>query len=123
MIEPISDMPQGTVGFRFSGDIAAADYSDVVAPRIRELIDGNEPIRILLQIGPDFHEEFGSLWEGAKFDFEFGVKHWSAWKRTAVVTDVEWIRRSTQLFAWMMPGDAKVFSQTELAEAKTWVAS
>jgi hypothetical protein len=30
--------------------------------------------------------------------------------------------RATRLFAWMIPGEARVFPRADLEEAKTWVA-
>jgi SpoIIAA-like len=52
----------------------------------------------------------------------FGVKHWSAWERMAVVTDVDWLRHSMQMFGWMTPGEARLFTLDELDKAKEWVA-
>jgi hypothetical protein len=43
--------------------------------------------------------------------------------RSAIVTDIEWMARATRLFAWMIPGEARVFPVGELADAKAWVAS
>ena len=40
----------------------------------------------------------------------------------AVVTDVEWLRHSMQMFGWMTPGEARVFPLEELPQAKEWVA-
>jgi hypothetical protein len=40
----------------------------------------------------------------------------------AVVTDVEWLRRSMQVFGWMTPGEARLFALNELHWAKEWVA-
>jgi hypothetical protein len=42
--------------------------------------------------------------------------------RSAIVTDIAWMARATRLFAWMIPGEARVFAIAELEHAKTWVA-
>jgi hypothetical protein len=42
--------------------------------------------------------------------------------RSAIVTDIEWMARATRLFAWMIPGAARVFEPSELEAAKAWVA-
>ena len=42
--------------------------------------------------------------------------------RSAIVTDQEWLARATRLFAWMIPGEARVLEVTELQAAKDWVA-
>jgi hypothetical protein len=31
-------------------------------------------------------------------------------------------RRATKLFAWIIPGEARVFPRAELEQAKAWVA-
>ena len=45
-----------------------------------------------------------------------------AWKRTAVVTDVDWIKKAIQMFTWLTPGEVEVFELDQLDEAKAWVA-
>lgn len=42
--------------------------------------------------------------------------------RSAIVTDIDWMARATRLFAWMIPGEARVFPLAALDEAKAWVA-
>ena len=37
-------------------------------------------------------------------------------------TTIEWIARASKVFAWMIPGEARVFASDELAAAKAWVA-
>jgi hypothetical protein len=45
-----------------------------------------------------------------------------SWKRTAVVTDVDWIRKGIKAFGFMSPGEVKAFDPAELGAAKVWVA-
>lgn len=66
--------------------------------------------------------EPGALWEDLKTSFNLGVRHHKAWERSAIVTDIEWMAHATKLFAWMIPGEARVFGLDELDEAKHWVA-
>jgi hypothetical protein len=123
MIERLPDMPPGTIGFRAWGEVTRDDYIETLLPPLREAIEGEEPIRLLFQMGPDF-EMFdpGALLADAKTGLTLGLGHLSAWKRTALVTDVEWIRRAVELLGWMTPGELRLFSHEELDEAKTWVA-
>jgi hypothetical protein len=51
-----------------------------------------------------------------------GVGHHSAWKRFALVTDVEWVAKAMRMFAWLTPGEVKIFELGDLEEAKGWVA-
>jgi stage II sporulation SpoAA-like protein len=122
MIEPIEEMPEGTVGFRFSGEITRADYDDVLVPALAEAFEGDE-VRCLCQLGPGFDGyEAGAVWADVKAGAKFGAGHLSAWKRTALVTDVEWVRHATALFGWMAPGELELFGLEELERAKAWVA-
>jgi aminopeptidase-like protein len=40
--------------------------------------------------------------------FDLGVRHHEAWIGSAIVTDIAWMARATKLFAWMIPGEARV---------------
>jgi hypothetical protein len=64
----------------------------------------------------------GALWADSKLGFDLGVRHHEAWVRSAIVTDISWMARATKFFAWMIPGEARVFPRAELQQAKAWVA-
>ncbi|MGP0033785.1 MAG: STAS/SEC14 domain-containing protein [Solirubrobacteraceae bacterium] len=66
--------------------------------------------------------EPGALWADAKLGFNLGIRQCEAWVRSAIATDIEWMARATKLFAWMIPGEARVFPLIELEQAKAWVA-
>ena len=66
--------------------------------------------------------EPSALWEDAKLGFDTGVRHHDAWERSAIVTDIKWMARATRLFAWMIPGEARVYPIADLEQAKSWVA-
>lgn len=123
MIEPIEDMPPGTLGFRGSGKFTRSDYADVLIPTLREAVEGGEGVRFLFEISPEFHGvEADAVWEQAKADLGLGIRHSSAWVRTAVVSDAGWVRSSIGLVGWMAPGELRAFPLEELEAAKEWVA-
>jgi hypothetical protein len=123
MIERLEEMPEGTLGFEFSGEVSRRDYEEVLIPPLAEAFEREHPIRCLCELGPDFEGyEADAIWEDLKTGVRFGVGHAAAWKRMALVTDVEWVRHLTALFGWMAPGELKVFPLDGLEEAKTWVA-
>lgn len=51
-----------------------------------------------------------------------GIGHPHAWKRTAIVTDVDWVTKTIHMFAWPVPGEIMVRGLDGLEEAKAWVA-
>jgi hypothetical protein len=122
MIERLDDMPPGTVGFRAAGEIEADDYEDVLVPELRRALERGDGLRTLYVIDDLEEIEPGALWADSKLGFDLGVRHHDAWVRSAIVTDIEWMARATRLFAWMIPGEARVFPLAALEEAKAWVA-
>jgi hypothetical protein len=122
MVEVIPDMPSGTLGFRVSGRLTRADYVDALVPPLRHAIQAGERLRVLYAIGPDLHMEPAAVWEDLKADVELGIKHRDAWERIAVVTDLDWLRRAFELFSWIVPGDLRLFRESELEQAKAWLA-
>jgi hypothetical protein len=50
MIERISDMPAGTVGFRVAGDVESEDYASVLAPELHNALEAGGGLRTLYVI-------------------------------------------------------------------------
>jgi hypothetical protein len=117
MITELSDMPAGVIGFEVVGTVRAEDYRDVVLPALeRAAVDGE--VRFVVVI-PDFHGmSGGALWQ----DLKVGVEHFQAWKRIALVTDIEWVERMASMFGWMTPGDLRHFPLAERDAAVAWAA-
>jgi len=123
MIERLDDMPAGTLGFRAKGEIEREDYDDVLVPELKQALEGGGGLRALYVIEDLDEIEPGALWADSKLGFELLVRHRHAFVRSAIVTDIEWMARASRLFAWMIPGEARVFGLGELDEAKAWVAA
>jgi hypothetical protein len=122
MIERLTEMPPGTIGFRAAGEIEREDYDEVLVPELRRVLETGGGLRTLYVIEDLDEIEPGALWADSKLGFDLGVRHHDAWVRSAIVTDIDWMARATRLFAWMVPGEARVFPRAELEQAKAWVA-
>ena len=122
MIEMLSDMPQGVMGFRVTGRVSGEDLRSF-QPSMEALLDTGE-IRLVEVIADDY-EGFGpgGLAEDLKIGLGTLVRHHSAFTKVAVVTDKEWVGRTLHLLAWMVPGDLELFGLDELEQAKEWAAS
>ncbi|HTA13780.1 MAG TPA: STAS/SEC14 domain-containing protein [Solirubrobacteraceae bacterium] len=122
MIERINDMPAGTIGFRANGKLTREDYRNVLEPVLREAAESGE-IRMLF-ILTDFEGLEPAAWfDDIKTGLGLGIGHHSAWKRSAIVTNVDWIGKAYRMFAWMTPGEVEVYELQELEQAKIWVAT
>jgi hypothetical protein len=122
MIERIDGMPPGTVGLRAAGKLTRDDYRDVLEPALAEAVESGE-IRLVFALADFDGLEPGAWIEDAKTGLGAWVRHHSAWKRFALVTDVEWVAKAMRMFTWLTPGEAMVYGLDELEEAKRWVAA
>ena len=120
MIRSIPDLPGNVVGFIASGHVTSEDYERVLIPAVEAALQEHERIRMLYQVAADF-DGFapGAVWD----DVRMGMGHFTAWDRIAVVTDVDWIRGSTRLFAFIMPCPVRLFANADMDEATRWIVA
>src|SRR5262245_7320750 len=123
MIERLDDLPTGVVGFRASERLTREEYRDVLMPPIRDALEGGEPLDLYFGLADDFHGvDLGGLWEDVKAAGTIGLGHRSSLRRTAMVTDKDWIRHGVSGFGWLSPGELRVFEPAERDAAIAWVA-
>lgn len=117
MIKNLEDLPDGVIGFEVAGKIRAEDYRDVLLPAIEAAARAGE-VRFVIVI-PEFHGMApGAVWQ----DLKIGIEHLRAWKRIALVTDIEWMHHMTSIFGWMTPGELKTFAAIDRENAIAWAA-
>jgi hypothetical protein len=121
MVERIEEMPEGTIGFKVVEELTGDDYRERIEPVLAEAVEGGG-VRLLLEIDSGFGMDAGALIEDVKTGLKLGLGHMKAWNRTAIVTDVDWIRKAMKAFGFMAPGEVRVFEPGELGAAKVWVA-
>ena len=119
MIEEITGLPAGTLGFKVSGNITGDDYDNVLTPAIDKAIEEFDRIKLLAQIGPDFKGySLDAAWDDAKL----GLRHWNGFDRVALATDVSWIRTMIKAIGFMMPCPVQLFELGEVDDAKRWLS-
>jgi SpoIIAA-like len=121
MVERIEQMPAGTIGLRASGKLTKRDYVDVLEPALREGVETGE-LRLAFVLTDFDGLEPGAWPEDVKTGLQAWVRDHSAWKRFALVTDVEWVARAMRMFTWLTPGEVAIYEPDQLEEAKRWVA-
>lgn len=122
MIEAITGLPDGVLGFVFTGHVTKDEYAAVLAPPLKERIDKKQKIRLLIEIDNGFDRfEAGAFWEDLKFGLGSGLTHLSAWERMALVSDEDWVHRAISLFGWLVPGEVKVYPLDQRGEAIAWL--
>jgi hypothetical protein len=122
MIEQITEMPVGTVGLRASGKLSKEDYRGVLEPLLHEAVEAGE-LRLMFVL-TDFHGlEPGAWIEDVRTGLRVWVRDHAAWKRFALVTDVDWVAKAMHMFTWLTPGEVMIYGLDGLREAKAWVAA
>jgi len=118
MIELLKGFPENVVAIACRGHVTREDYDTVLIPAVDRALQSNENVRLLYEIGSDFESyDAGAAWE----DFKVGMEHFSRWERVAVITDIEWIKHTMQLFSFLMPGTARVYPTADAAQARLWI--
>jgi hypothetical protein len=121
MVERIADMPEGVIGFEVVSELTGDDYREQIEPALARAAEAGE-VRLVFTIDSGFGMDAGAVIEDAKTGLKLGLGQMKAWKRTAIVTDVEWIRKGIKAFGFMAPGELRVFDPGELGAAKIWAA-
>jgi len=122
MVERIEGMPAGTIGLRAAGKLSRDDYREVLEPALREGVESGE-LRLVFVL-TDFDGLEPAAWiEDVKTGFDAWGRHHSAWRRFALITDVEWVAKAMHMFTWLTPGEVMIGGLDELEEAKRWVST
>ncbi len=122
MIERIGDMPSGTIGLRAGGKLSKEEYAQVLEPALQEGVESGE-LRLLFLLTDFEGLEPSAYAEDMKTGLRAWIRDHSTWKRFALVTDSEWVAKAMHMFAWMTPGEVKIYEPGDLEEAKAWVAA
>jgi hypothetical protein len=121
MIERIEGMPEGTIGLRAAGKLSKNDYQSALEPALKEGLGSGE-LRMVFVLTEFDGLEAGAMIEDIKTGLGALIRDHSAWKRFALVTDVDWVAKAYRIFSWMTPGEVKIYDLDGLEEAKAWVA-
>ena len=121
MMELIKDLPANVVGVRASGEVTKQDLETVLIPNIDALVERHGHIHYLLQLDTSVKNwDFGAWFS----DLKAGLKHPLSWKKMAIVSDEEGVRKFTDAVSLFVPGgQAKGYTLAQLDEAKAWVGT
>ncbi|QIE55749.1 STAS/SEC14 domain-containing protein [Pikeienuella piscinae] len=116
----IEGLPPAVLGISVRGVIGARDYAERIVPLVEEKLAAHKRIRLLYHIGPEFESMTpGAVWSDARV----GAMHLNQFSKIAVVSDLDWIRHATRIFAPLVSGQVHVFGDRELEAAKAWISA
>ncbi|RZL19236.1 MAG: STAS/SEC14 domain-containing protein [Pedobacter sp.] len=120
MLQKIEDLPAHVFGVKAIGEVTKDDIEHVLLPGLQQQVDSYDEINYLLVLETDVQEWTAGAWLQ---DMKAGIKHFTKWKKIAVVTDQKAVEVFTDVFSIATPGEAKGFKPGELEQAKVWVAT
>jgi SpoIIAA-like len=119
MLVKIADLPSHVLGINAIGEVTAHDIETVLLPGLQALVDKYDEIYYLLVLDTDVGNFTAGSWLQ---DMKLGLKHFTKWKKIAVVTHQGGVEKFTDLFSVLVPGEAKGYNHAQLAEAMEWIS-
>ena len=119
MLTVIQNLPEHVFGIRASGEVNKDDLKDVLLPGLESLSDRYNEIYYLLVLETDVQNFTAGAWLQ---DLIAGIKHFTDWKKMAIVTDQKAVEKFTDIFSYVSPGEAKGFGLHDLQAAIDWLS-
>jgi hypothetical protein len=119
MLTVIPGLPDFVVGIKATGEVNKEDMDTVLIPALDNLVNRTGEIYYLLVLETPVSEFTAGAWLK---DAAVGLKHFTKWKKIAVVSSQEGVQKFTDAFSYLTPGVSKGFAPDQLAEAKAWVS-
>lgn len=119
MLTKIENLPPHIFGVKATGEVTEVDLKEILLPGLQAVADEFGAIYYLLVLDTKVEQFTAGAWIQ---DMIAGLKHFTKWKKMAVVTDQKAVRTFTDLFSYVSPGAAKGYTMAELDEAITWLS-
>ncbi|MCB0464318.1 MAG: STAS/SEC14 domain-containing protein [Aequorivita sp.] len=116
MFTNINGLPEDILGIVISGKTTKEDY-DQLNPLLEKQKMMHGTIKFFVEID-ELNYTAKAMWE----DFKMGLHYWNDIKTVAIVTDKEWLEKSIEAFALIIPGmKVKGFELDKRQEALEWL--
>ncbi|MEO5582030.1 MAG: STAS/SEC14 domain-containing protein [Saprospiraceae bacterium] len=119
MIHQLNDVPNTMVGFKAIDDVTKEDFDKVVLPAVAELVHRTDKLNYLLIIDTALKNSKIGAWLK---DAMLLLNNLNKWNRAAIVSESDGKENITELFSKVVPGEFRVYAQSELDEAIQWVS-
>ena len=119
MIEILPESGGNLLAVMAHGEVTHEDYTEVLIPRLEQILDQHGKARLLYAFADDFTGfTLGAMWD----DGAFGLTHLSSFDKVAVVTGVGWIRGAVTMFGPLLSGQVRLFPAGDLDRARSWIS-
>lgn len=119
MVKLLDDFPPYVAAYKASGAVSKEEYEEVVMNRVNQVASVYGKINFLVLLETDMDNySIGAFFKYLQVSF----KHFSKWKRMAIVSDERWLRRAYEIFSFLVPSEIKGFTLMEFEAARKWVS-
>jgi hypothetical protein len=119
MIEIIQDLPPYVAAFKVTGAVTGEDYENILIPKVNQVAKDYKKINFLLWLNTDVGNYTIGAWID---DIAVGIKHFTHWHRMAIVSDQSMVKKFTDIFGYLIPGETKGYKSEDLPAALKWIA-
>lgn len=119
MLTTIEGLPDHVYGMRAVGEVTGDEIQSVLIPGLESIAAKYDEIYYILVLETKVENFSAGAWVR---DMIAGLKHFTQWKKIAVVTNQLAVKKFTDAFSYVAPGQAKGFSLNDLDEALIWIS-
>ncbi|MEP7250892.1 MAG: STAS/SEC14 domain-containing protein [Ginsengibacter sp.] len=119
MIEIVKGMPAYVAGFVATGKVTSDDYQKIIYPLVDSIAKAFGKINYLLVIETPLSNYSAGAWID---DALLGAKYFTKWNKLAIVTHSDGVKKFTDVFGKLIPGETRGFKTENLAIAKEWIS-
>ncbi|RZK74945.1 MAG: STAS/SEC14 domain-containing protein [Pedobacter sp.] len=118
MVSLITNLPPHVLGLRATSEVTEDDLKSVLLPGLERLNVQFGEIHYILILETGVENFTAGAWLQ---DMIAGLKHFTKWKKMAIVTDQKMVANFTDFFSYLVPGVARGFELSQVKDAQQWV--
>ncbi len=119
MIEVIPGLPAFVTAFRATGIVTRDDYDTIINPLVKSVVTAFNKVNYMLILNTELKNYTAGAWIE---DALLGMRYFTKWKKIAIVTDKDSIKKFTDTFGKLIPGETKGFKMEDISLAKQWIS-
>lgn len=120
MLLLMTDAPPHVVGVRAVGKVSEDEYENILLPALEKAIKQFGELNYIMVLETSVANFSVGAWLN---DIKAGLKHYTKWKKIAIVTDQKFVEKITDFVSLLIPGQAKGFPLSDIKLAKAWVGA
>ena len=119
MIEVIHGLPPYVTAFRATGVVTGDDYNKIINPRVKSVVTAFGKINYLLVLNTSLKNYTTGAWIE---DALLGIRYFARWKKIAIVTEKDAIKKFTDTFGKLIPPQTRGFKMEDIGIANRWIS-